>query len=71
MVRQLEKKLIDLEERKTNLEINKVIYKEMTHGIRVRTSKIREVKNVTAREVRRVFMEQIRDCQLKGEIELK
>ena len=71
MVRELEEKIKDLAERKVNKEINKVIFKEMQHGISSRCTKINEVKNLTSREVRRVFNEQIRDCHMKGEIDIK
>ena len=70
MVRELKEKIKEIGERKQNMEINRVICTQMKHGISKRTSKILEVKTLTSREVRRVFNEQIRDCNMKGNIEI-
>ena len=70
VVRELKEKIKNLEEQKVNFEINQVIYKEMNQGVVKRCTKIEEVKNLTSREVRRVFNEQIRDCNMKGNIEI-
>ena len=71
VVRKLKEKIKDLNDRKTNFEVNQVIYQEMKRGIATRASKIKDVKLLTSREVRRVFIENIRDCQLKGDLKIE